>query len=189
MVGYKTPTPVQKGSLPVLMKGRDLMASAETGSGKTAAYLLPILSKILYEGAGMEGEGKIHPRALVMAPTRELALQIHEEACKFAGKTPFRSVVIYGGKDVKDTLYEFERGCDLLVATPGRLHDMLNHGRSRVTLDSIQFLVLDEADRMLEEGFEQSIRFLVDNTGTFSSLLILLTLQPPFFHIYIIIYV
>ncbi|PUZ60052.1 hypothetical protein GQ55_4G092400 [Panicum hallii var. hallii] len=166
--GYESPTPVQRYAMPIAMAGRDLMACAQTGSGKTAAFCLPVVSGLL--AAAAEGgygrrdkgsfERRAKPRALVLAPTRELAAQINEEAKKFSSQTGLRVVVAYGGTPMYDQLRDLERGVDLLVATPGRLVDMVE--RSRISLEAIKYLVMDEADRMLDMGFEPQIRKIVD---------------------------
>ncbi|KYQ94302.1 putative RNA helicase [Tieghemostelium lacteum] len=165
---YTKPTPVQKSALPIILKDRDLMACAQTGSGKTAAFLFPIISGILLEGApeplppykpGLPRP--IQPRALVLAPTRELAQQIFDEANKFSHGSPVTSVVIYGGADVSFQISELDRGCDILVATTGRLVDLLTRGK--ISLSKIKYLVLDEADRMLDMGFEPQIRQIIAN--------------------------
>ncbi len=162
---YDRPTPVQKYSLPIVMAGRDLMACAQTGSGKTAAFLFPMISMLLKtappeQNYAYGGRRKIYPLALVLAPTRELACQIYEEAKKFSWKTGIKSVVVYGGAPISQQLRDLERGCDILVATPGRLVDIME--RARVSLASIKYLVLDEADRMLDMGFEPQIRRIVE---------------------------
>ncbi|KAG8232451.1 hypothetical protein J437_LFUL012375, partial [Ladona fulva] len=160
---YDKPTPVQKYAIPIIMGRRDLMACAQTGSGKTAAFLVPILNQ-MYEGGPTSMNGayrlkKQFPHALILAPTRELATQIWEEARKFAYRSRLRPCVVYGGNNVVDQMRELERGCNLLVATPGRLVDMIDRGR--IGLDQCKFLVLDEADRMLDMGFEPQIRRIV----------------------------
>jgi len=149
------------------LQGRDLMACAQTGSGKTAAFLFPSISGTLLEGApppvedyGMSSRRKAYPRILVIAPTRELALQIFDEAEKFAAGSPVRSVVVYGGADIRNQLRELDNGCDLLVATPGRLIDLID--RAKVSLSQVRYLILDEADRMLDMGFEPYVRRLVE---------------------------
>ncbi|CAN6216407.1 unnamed protein product [Urochloa humidicola] len=164
--GYESPTPVQRYAMPIAMAGRDLMACAQTGSGKTAAFCLPVVSGLV-AAAGAYGrrdkgsfERRAKPRALVLAPTRELAAQINEEAKKFSFQTGIRVVVAYGGTPMHDQLRDLERGVDILVATPGRLVDMVE--RSRVSLEAIKYLVMDEADRMLDMGFEPQIRKIVD---------------------------
>ncbi|XP_068428412.1 DEAD-box helicase 3 X-linked a isoform X4 [Clinocottus analis] len=171
---YTCPTPVQKHAIPIIKSKRDLMACAQTGSGKTAAFLLPVLSQIYMEGpgdalaaaknngqdSGRYGRRKQYPIALVLAPTRELALQIYDEARKFAYRSRVRPCVVYGGADIGQQIRELERGCHLLVATPGRLVDMMERGK--IGLDYCNFLILDEADRMLDMGFEPQIRRIVE---------------------------
>uniref|UniRef100_A0A2K6KZV5 RNA helicase n=1 Tax=Rhinopithecus bieti TaxID=61621 RepID=A0A2K6KZV5_RHIBE len=158
---YTRPTPVQN---------IDLMACAQTGSGKTAAFLLPILSQIYTDGPGEAlkavkengryGRRKQYPISLVLAPTRELAVQIYEEARKFSYRSRVRPCVVYGGADIGQQIRDLERGCHLLVATPGRLVDMMERGK--IGLDFCKYLVLDEADRMLDMGFEPQIRRIVE---------------------------
>ena len=164
---YTQPTPVQKNSIPVILGGRDLMSCAQTGSGKTAAFLVPILSKLLEDGpqgpppgSAYGGRRKQHPLALVLAPTRELATQIYDEARKFAYRSRVRPAVVYGGANVSDQMRELDRGCHLLVATPGRLVDFLDRGK--ISLEYCRYLCLDEADRMLDMGFEPQIRRIVE---------------------------
>ena len=160
--GYTDPTPVQKYGIPAILSGRDLMGCAQTGSGKTAAFLLPILSvmlsKGLYQGASMD-PGTAHPTALIIAPTRELALQIFHEARKFSYTTIIEPVVAYGGTSVGYQLRNLEKGCHILVGTPGRLIDFMTRGKVR--LDKVKFLVLDEADRMLDMGFIPDVKKVV----------------------------
>lgn len=161
--GYTIPTPVQKYSVATVMAGRDLMACAQTGSGKTAAFLLPILSQIFTKHSVQRNKAyskAARPLALILAPTRELAVQIFEEARKFAYRSWVMPCVAYGGADIGQQIREMRRGCDILVATPGRLSDMISRGI--VSLSCIKFLVLDEADRMLDMGFEPQIRQIVE---------------------------
>jgi len=166
---YATPTPVQKYAIPIILAHRDVMACAQTGSGKTAAFLVPILNQIFERGpqanqgnSGQRSYGrrKQYPLALVLAPTRELATQIYDEARKFAYRSRVRPCVVYGGADVRQQMQDLERGCHLLVATPGRLVDMLERGK--IGLEYCNYLVLDEADRMLDMGFEPQIRRIVE---------------------------
>ena len=165
---YNVPTPVQKYSIPIVMSGRDLMACAQTGSGKTGGFLFPILSQAFQNGpsnnAAPGGGGfrqrKAFPTSLILAPTRELVSQIYDEARKFAYRSWVRPCVVYGGADIGTQLRSIERGCDLLVATPGRLVDLIERGR--ISLSNIKYLVLDEADRMLDMGFEPQIRRIVE---------------------------
>jgi ATP-dependent RNA helicase DDX3X len=166
LCGYDRPTPVQKYSVPIGVAGRDLMACAQTGSGKTAGFLFPIIMAMIRNGGQQPPEGtrrRVYPEALIMAPTRELASQIHDEAQKFTYCTGIASVVVYGGAEVREQLRQIERGCDLLVATPGRLVDLIERGR--LAMDNVRFLVLDEADRMLDMGFEPQIRRIVEEEG------------------------
>eukprot|EP01136_Pigoraptor_vietnamica_P021600 Opistho-1_new@71916 len=165
---YTTPTPVQKYSIPIVGTGRDLMACAQTGSGKTAAFLVPILSQLFKEGPPpppprYNRRVKQYPDALVLAPTRELASQIYDEARKFAYRSFARPCVVYGGADIGQQIRDLERGCHVLVATPGRMIDMIERGR--VSLERCRYLVLDEADRMLDMGFEPQIRQIVEREG------------------------
>ncbi|KAI9809879.1 MAG: DEAD-box ATP-dependent RNA helicase [Sarcosagium campestre] len=169
LASYKVPTPVQKYSIPIVMGGRDLMACAQTGSGKTGGFLFPILSQAFLNGpSATPGQGaggygrqrKAYPTSLILAPTRELVSQIYEESRKFAYRSWVRPCVVYGGADIGSQLRQIERGCDLLVATPGRLVDLIERGR--ISLQCIKYLVLDEADRMLDMGFEPQIRRIVE---------------------------
>jgi ATP-dependent RNA helicase DDX3X len=173
LANYKKPTPVQKYSIPIVTKGRDLMACAQTGSGKTAGFLFPILSRAFAVGpsplpatavndphARYGRSRKAYPTTLILAPTRELVLQIHDESRKFAYRSWVKPCVVYGGADIGQQLRQIERGCDLLTATPGRLVDLIERGR--ISLANIKFLVLDEADRMLDMGFEPQIRRIVE---------------------------
>ncbi|KAI1188254.1 DEAD-domain-containing protein [Nemania serpens] len=166
---YKVPTPVQKYSIPIVMGGRDLMACAQTGSGKTGGFLFPILSQSFITGpspvpanaaGGYGRQRKAYPTSLILAPTRELVSQIYDESRKFAYRSWVRPCVVYGGADIGSQLRQIERGCDLLVATPGRLVDLIERGR--ISLQNIKYLVLDEADRMLDMGFEPQIRRIVE---------------------------
>lgn len=158
---YTKPTPVQRYSIPIGLAGRDLMACAQTGSGKTAAFCFPMLANLLRDGYQPAGRSrKVFPVGLILSPTRELSSQIYEEARKFSYQTGIRPVVVYGGAPVVNQLRELERGCDILVATPGRLSDLIE--RARVSLSQIRFLALDEADRMLDMGFEPQIRRIVE---------------------------
>ncbi|KAJ0982271.1 hypothetical protein J5N97_010526 [Dioscorea zingiberensis] len=159
---YVKPTPVQRHAIPISLGGRDLMACAQTGSGKTAAFCFPIISGIMRGGPAQRPRGSrtAYPLALILSPTRELSVQIHEEARKFAYQTGVRVVVAYGGAPITQQLRDLERGVEILVATPGRLVDLLE--RARVSLQMIRYLALDEADRMLDMGFEPQIRRIVE---------------------------
>ncbi|XP_011010680.1 PREDICTED: DEAD-box ATP-dependent RNA helicase 37-like [Populus euphratica] len=162
---YVKPTPVQRHAIPISLTGRDLMACAQTGSGKTAAFCFPIISGIMKmqdqsAQRPLRGARTVYPLALILSPTRELSMQIHEEAKKFSYQTGVKVVVAYGGAPIHQQLRELERGVDILVATPGRLVDLLE--RARVSLQMIKYLALDEADRMLDMGFEPQIRKIVE---------------------------
>lgn len=163
---FTKPTPVQKNSVPIVANGRDLMACAQTGSGKTGGFLFPVLSECYKNGplptpetAGAFSFNKVYPTVLIMAPTRELVSQIFDEAKKFCYRSWVRPAVAYGGVDIGQQMRTLQRGCDLLVAAPGRLTDMLERGR--VSLANVKYLILDEADRMLDMGFEPQIRHIV----------------------------
>ncbi|KAF9818694.1 hypothetical protein SFRURICE_011740 [Spodoptera frugiperda] len=161
--GYKKPTPIQKHAIPIIMGGRDLMGCAQTGSGKTAAFLLPIINMLLQDerelvvGPG----GCAQPQVVIVSPTRELTLQIFNEARKFSYGSILKIAVAYGGTAVRHQGDNISRGCHILVATPGRLHDFVD--RNRVSFDSIRFVVLDEADRMLDMGFIPSVEKMMDH--------------------------
>jgi len=162
--GYNVPTPVQKHAIPIISAGRDLMACAQTGSGKTAAFLLPVLHKLIESQAdGGAGAATAQPQCVVITPTRELAIQIHNEARKFSQGSMIKSVVAYGGTSVNYQAQQMSRGCNILVATPGRLIDYVEKGR--VSFSNLKFLVLDEADRMLDMGFMPEIQKCVENSS------------------------
>ena len=148
-LGFSTPTPVQAGAIPEVLASRDVVASAQTGTGKTAAFALPMLQRI----AGKSGHG---PHALVVTPTRELAAQIDDVVKVVCQKTGQRAVIVMGGAKFDKQIAALEKGCDLLVATPGRLLDLMEH--NHVSLSGVEVLVLDEADRMLDMGFWPSVR-------------------------------
>jgi ATP-dependent RNA helicase RhlE len=147
--GYTTPTPIQRQAIPAVLADRDVLAGAQTGTGKTAAFILPILQKL---GAP---PGRT-PRVLVLTPTRELAAQIAESARSYGKYLPFRTLVVFGGVNIKQQILNLRGGCDILVATPGRLLDLADQGA--VDLRAVRCLVLDEADRMLDMGFIPAIK-------------------------------
>jgi ATP-dependent RNA helicase RhlE len=149
---YTTPTPIQAQAIPLILDGDDLLAASQTGTGKTAGFMLPLLQRLMRAHAGKSP----HVRALILAPTRELAIQV-EESCRTYGKTlPLRSIAIYGGVNINQQIIALRRGVDIIVATPGRLMDLI--GQRALTLEAIEILVLDEADRMLDMGFIHDIR-------------------------------
>lgn len=166
---YRVPTPVQKYAVPVGLAGRDIMCCAQTGSGKTAAFLIPTIGLMMKHHNGAVGdcdgpfEGKCCPDTLIMTPTRELCIQIHEEALKFCHRTSYRCCRVYGGEATKIQLEDLSKGCDLMVACPGRLQDFIN--REVIDVSKTYLLVLDEADRMLDMGFEKAVRDIVEGHG------------------------
>jgi ATP-dependent RNA helicase RhlE len=153
---YTTPTPIQSQAIPHLIAGRDLLGCAQTGTGKTAAFALPILHRL---ANNTKPVGRFGVRALILTPTRELALQIGESFRVYGRYLKMRHTVVYGGASYKNQVRELTRGVDVLVATPGRLLDLF--GQGYVRLDSAEILVLDEADRMLDMGFLPDIRRIV----------------------------
>src|SRR5512137_574027 len=150
--GYTTPTPIQSEAIPVIFEGCDLLAGAQTGTGKTAAFALPIVQML---GENIPKEKRRIPRALVLVPTRELAAQVSEEMNIYARRLGLRSTMIYGGVTIQAQIERLHRGVDIVVATPGRLLDHAERGT--VNLSRIEVLVLDEADRMLDLGFIDDI--------------------------------
>ncbi|KFX06951.1 ATP-dependent RNA helicase RhlE [Pectobacterium betavasculorum] len=154
--GYRDPTPVQRQAIPVVLEGRDLMASAQTGTGKTAGFTLPLLQLLTSREAQHKAKGRRPVRALILTPTRELAAQIDENVKAYSKYLSLRSLVVFGGVSINPQMMKLRGGVDILVATPGRLLD-LEHQRA-VDLSQIEILVLDEADRMLDMGFIHDIR-------------------------------
>lgn len=149
--GYTTPTPIQAQAMPLVMDGRDVMGAAQTGTGKTAAFTLPILHRLM-PFANASASPARHPvRALILTPTRELADQVSESVSTYAKATPLRSTVVFGGVDIGPQRDALRRGCEVLIATPGRLLDHVE--QKNVNLGQVGILVLDEADRMLDMGF------------------------------------
>ena len=151
-MGYIEPTPIQLRAIPLVLAGRDVIGSAQTGTGKTAAFALPILSKLASHASG--------PRALILEPTRELAAQVETAIHTYGRFTNLKTTVVYGGVGYGRQTDELRAGTDIVVATPGRLLDHMEQGTVR--LDKVQFLVLDEADRMLDMGFLPDVRRIVE---------------------------
>ncbi|HEY9677770.1 MAG TPA: DEAD/DEAH box helicase [Drouetiella sp.] len=149
--GITTPTEIQQKSIPLIFEGRDVMASAQTGSGKTAAYALPVIECL--------EQPETKPRALVLVPTRELALQVMEQFERFAKHCELRAVTLYGGTGYETQTRALKRGVDIIVATPGRLYDHIE--RKNCDLSGIEIFVLDEADRLLDMGFMPQVRKIV----------------------------
>jgi ATP-dependent RNA helicase RhlE len=169
--GYETPTPIQERAIPHVLQGRDLLGCAQTGTGKTAAFVLPILQNL----AGRPKNGKI--RALVLAPTRELAAQISERAWAYGKNLGLTNTVIYGGVGQRGQEDALRNKPDILIATPGRLLDLMEQGYVR--LDGVEVLVLDEADRMLDMGFIHDVRRIVKEVPTKRQTLFFSATMPP----------
>jgi ATP-dependent RNA helicase DDX3X len=185
LMRYESPSPIQKHSVPLGLAGLDLMCCAQTGSGKTFAFLLPVVTALFTseestdkadeagppvndDAGGIRSPSQLQgqiddrgcmPKAIILAPTRELACQIHTESKKLCHNSDMKTVVVYGGSDIRSQLSELSTGCDIIVATPGRLNDLVDRGV--VSFCKVMFLVLDEADRMLDMGFEPQIRRIV----------------------------
>jgi ATP-dependent RNA helicase DeaD len=168
---YHEPTPIQAAFIPEALTGRDVIGQAQTGTGKTAAFLLPFMNS-------WRDKNEPGPQALVLAPTRELVVQVSEEARKLAPSKHFRCVPIYGGQRVRKQLDELKKGCNIAIGTPGRLLDHL--ARGTLVLDRVRYVVLDEADRMLDIGFRPDIeRILRRCPRQRQTLLLSATLPPP----------
>ena len=154
--GYTEPTPIQTQAIPHILAGRDLMAMAQTGTGKTAAFTLPLLQRLLPHASTSASPARHPIRALILAPTRELAIQVEKSVETYSRHVPLRSTVVFGGVDIKLQKPALAKGVEILVATPGRL---LDHVESRnVLLNQVQVLILDEADRMLDMGFMPDLK-------------------------------
>ncbi|MEW4983012.1 MAG: DEAD/DEAH box helicase [Cycloclasticus sp.] len=152
--GYTSPTSIQSQSIPLILEGRDLMGGAQTGTGKTASFTLPVLQRLMETGEGKTKASKV--RALILTPTRELAAQVAESVKDYGNQLPLSSFVIFGGVNINPQKQKLRKGVDILVATPGRLLDHVS--QKTVDLSSVEILVLDEADRMLDMGFIRDIR-------------------------------
>ncbi len=153
--GYDKPSPIQAQAIPVVLKGKDVMAAAQTGTGKTAGFTLPILSNLL-KGPRVKPN---QARVLILTPTRELAAQVHDSVVEYGKYASIRSTVVFGGVKINPQMMKLRRGVDVLVATPGRLLDL--HNQNAVKFDQLEVLVLDEADRMLDMGFIHDIRKII----------------------------
>jgi ATP-dependent RNA helicase RhlE len=154
--GYDTPSPIQIQAIPAVLAGRDVLAGAQTGTGKTAGFVLPILQRLTADAANAAGRS---PRALVLTPTRELAAQVAQSARDYGKYLPLRTYQVFGGVSINPQISALRGGCDVLVATPGRLLDLAQ--QRAADLSKIQVLVLDEADRMLDMGFIHDIRRII----------------------------
>ncbi|MGI0067583.1 MAG: DEAD/DEAH box helicase, partial [Thermoplasmata archaeon] len=169
-MGYRVPTPIQQGAIPPAVLGRDIIGAAQTGTGKTAAFLLPILERLLEQPPG-----RIH--ALVLTPTRELALQAEGFLKKLAGHTHLRGIAVYGGVGMLDQQRALRGGAEIVVATPGRLLDHM--GRGYVRFESLRILVLDEADRMLDMGFLPDVRRILSRLPRDRQTMLFSATMPP----------
>ncbi|KAJ2477792.1 mRNA splicing protein prp28 [Coemansia sp. RSA 2131] len=159
-IGYREPTPIQRQAIPIGFQNRDLIGIAETGSGKTASFLIPMLSFIMTQPRLNERNMMDGPYALILAPTRELVLQIEAEAHKFARRLGFRCVSIVGGHDIERQSFALRNGAEIIIATPGRLRDCID--RRVLVLNQCTYVVMDEADRMVDMGFEDDVNFILD---------------------------
>lgn len=159
--GYENPTPVQQEVIPAILKGQQVVVAAQTGTGKTAAFVLPILHRQLSQSMpDQSSQGKFRKtRALILTPTRELAAQVADCVRIYSKHTSLRTTVVFGGMAIGPQIMKLKRGTDILVATPGRLLDLIN--QRAVDLSSVETIVLDEADRMLDMGFIQDIRHIL----------------------------
>ena len=158
--GYTIPTPIQAQSIPHVLAGSDLMGAAQTGTGKTAAFVLPIIQKILRHASNSASPARHPIRALVLTPTRELAVQVAENAASYSKHTDLRTAVVYGGVDMKEQVALLRNGVEILIATPGRLLDHI--GSKVANLSQVELLVLDEADRMLDMGFLPDLQRIIN---------------------------
>src|SRR3954466_8669777 len=167
--GYSQPTPIQQQAIPVIVQGRDVMGLAQTGTGKTAAFTLPIVDRLL--------DGPRRTRVLVLTPTRELCIQVEESVRKYARHAPLGVAAVYGGVPLEPQQKRLRAGVDIVVATPGRLIDHLE--RQNVVFDDLEVLVLDEADRMLDMGFAPQINKIVDQIPSYRQTLLFSATMPP----------
>ncbi len=170
--GFEAPFPIQKATIPLILQGLDVIGQAHTGTGKTAAFALPILTKII-----VSPDSPVTPQALILVPTRELALQVTNEINKFAKYSGIRTLPIYGGQNIKYQRSQLRRGIQIVVATPGRLIDHIN--RRSIKLKEIKYLVLDEADRMLDMGFIDDIRFILSHVNEDRQTCLFSATMPP----------
>src|SRR5687768_5098591 len=158
--GYTTPTPVQAAAIPLVLAGRDVLAAAQTGTGKTAAFTLPILDRLRPQANTSFSPARHPVRSLILVPTRELAMQVDESVRTYGRTVPLRSTVVYGGIPMDPQIKALRAGVEILVATPGRLLDLV--GQKVANLGQVEILVLDEADRMLDMGFLPDIQRIIE---------------------------
>jgi ATP-dependent RNA helicase RhlE len=154
--GYDTPTPIQVQAIPLVLKGGDVMGGAQTGTGKTAGFVLPMLQRLMAQPSKRDARGRVAIRALILTPTRELAAQVEESVRTYGKHVPLTSMVMFGGVGMQPQIDRLRKGVDILVATPGRLLD--HHGQRTLDLSHVEIFVLDEADRMLDMGFIHDIK-------------------------------
>lgn len=173
--GYTTPTPIQEQSIPILLSGKDLLGCAQTGTGKTAAFAIPILQKLYLNKQPFDGQRKI--RALIVTPTRELAIQIADSFTTYGKYTGIKNAVVFGGVKQLAQTQALRRGVDVLVATPGRLLDLINQGY--ISLKDVEYSVLDEADHMLDMGFIHDIRKIITKLPSKRQSLFFSATMPP----------
>ena len=173
--GYQEPTPIQRETIPPVLAGRDVLGCAQTGTGKTAAFALPILQRLFQEGKPKAAKRPI--RALILTPTRELALQIYDNFEGYGKKLPLRPCVIFGGVGQQPQVEQLKRGVDILVATPGRLNDLI--GQGFIQLNQLEVFVLDEADRMLDMGFIHDVKKVIAHLPKVRQTLFFSATMPP----------
>lgn len=173
--GYVTPSPIQEKAIPHVLNGRDVLGCAQTGTGKTAAFALPILQNLMNPSAKNHSKRVI--RSLILTPTRELALQIADNFKEYGSHTAIRCAVIFGGVSAKPQIEELRRGVDVLVATPGRLNDLI--GQKEIDLSQIEIFVLDEADRMLDMGFIHDVKKIIALLPKQKQTLLFSATMPP----------
>ncbi len=154
--GYTEPTPIQAQAIPVVLEGKDVMGGAQTGTGKTAGFVLPLLQRLARHASSSPSPARHPVRALILTPTRELAMQVHESVQAYGKHLPLRNLVVYGGVDIRPQIEALRRGVEIVVATPGRLLDHVE--QKSVNFNQVEVLVLDEADRMLDMGFIPDIK-------------------------------
>jgi ATP-dependent RNA helicase RhlE len=174
--GYTTPTPIQEQAIPVVLAGRDILGCAQTGTGKTASFVLPLLQR-MHEQKQASGISGHTLKALILTPTRELATQIHESIETYGKFLKLKSVVIFGGVSQSRQVSDLRRGCDFIVATPGRLMDLMN--QNYIVLNGIEYFVLDEADRMLDMGFVHEVKRIITRLPRKRQTLFFSATMPP----------
>jgi ATP-dependent RNA helicase RhlE len=172
--GFEKPTPIQGEAIPAILTGRDIIGCARTGTGKTAAFALPLIQKLIDSWTAPR---EIRVRSLILSPTRELAIQLHENIRKFAAHTELSSLIVYGGTEYEEQILALREGIDILVATPGRMLDLIE--RKALKLDQVEVFVVDEADRMLDMGFAPDIRKIAPMLPSTRQALFFSATMPP----------